>query len=76
MEETVVTILLTVVILTAFYIALAVVGLVYLGRRLRGRPQLAKAIVIILMGGTEKSVVAAAASNANEGGEGSKEVLS
>ncbi len=48
------TILLTAVVLTAIYIALAVVGLVYLGRRLRSNPQLAKAVLIIIMGGSVK----------------------
>jgi hypothetical protein len=51
------TILLTAVVLTAFYITLAVAALVYLGRRLRSNPQLAKAVLIILMGGTKKKEV-------------------
>jgi hypothetical protein len=48
------TILLTAIILTAIYIALAAVALVYMGRRLRSNPQLAKAVLIILMGGPVK----------------------
>ena len=49
-----VTVLITAVVLTVVYLALAVVALVYLGRQLRSRPQLAKAILIILTGGTVK----------------------